>query len=531
MSMSPHESSSSRPVFYWMCWSAILLLAVLLRIVPIRSGLPYSDYIDEGHVLHQTIDSFNHRSLDVYWYGLPALPAYSAGAALFLYGPLYRYFHGHHFQKDLPNERNFPSSKMNYDFIAPVELLLAGRTVTACLSIATVILAGIIAARLASDHAGLLAMLLIAVCPALVTRGSIVIVDTFAAFFALVAIYFCERIQSASESIWRNAGFAGLATGLAFASKYQTAAVGAAVMTSILLLGVDWRSRLRLLFLAGGGFFLGILVGAPMTFFRSATVWRDVVANIRSYEQIRSGQSYFAQAISIFELGWPLLLASCAGVVLMLRQEKTRIVAIGWVLFGSMLIAPYLGKPFQPFRSLLPLVPLVCIAAAITFVEFIRWARRGAHLWLRYGVTTILIGGCVGSLGFASFQQVHRRMAHQDSRRQAVDWLCQNMANQQRVLAIKELSVLPSEWARIDAKITVVPWLEAAALLHSGAFDYLVGGDFDVRSDPWQSYGPAWSHEISSLKVLAEFGTVATPTTLNFWRTNDERLFIYKVEP
>jgi hypothetical protein len=531
MSMSPHESPSIRPVFYWMCWSAILLLAVLLRIVPIRAGSPYSDYIDEGHVLHQTIDCFQQKSFKSRWYGYPTLPAYSAGAALYLYDPIYRHFHGHHFREDLPNERDIPNSRVNYNFIAPMELLLAARTVTACLSIATVILAGMIAARLVNDRAGLLAMLLVAVCPALVTRSSIFIVDTFAALFALVTLYFCERIQSANEPVWRNAGFAGLATGLAFASKYQTAAVGAAVITSILLLQMDWRHRIRLLCWTAGGFFLGVLVGMPVIFFRPAMVWRDVLETIRFYQRTPSGQGYFAQAISMSELGWPLLLAGCAGIGLMLRQKETRIATISWLLFGAIMIAPYVGKPFQPFRTLLPLVPLVCIAAAVAFLEFILWARRGAHLWLRYSVTTILIGGCVGSLGFASFQQVHRRMAHQDSRVQAVDWLRQNMANQQRVLAIKELSVLPSEWVRIDAKITVVPWLEAAALLHSGAFDYLVGGDFDVRSDPWQSYDPVWSREISSLKVVATFGTVETPATLAFWRTNDERLVIYKIKP
>ena len=80
--VSSRESFPKDRILYWICWGAILVLAILFRILPIRSGLPYSDYIDEGHVLHQTIDAFNNRSLDVYWYGLPALPAYCAGATL-----------------------------------------------------------------------------------------------------------------------------------------------------------------------------------------------------------------------------------------------------------------------------------------------------------------------------------------------------------------------------------------------------------------------------------------------------------------
>ena len=77
-------------------------------------------------MLHQTIDAFNNRSLEGSWYGLSALPAYCAGVALLLYGPFYHHFYGHRFQKDLPYDRDLPSSKQNYDFIAPLELIVAG---------------------------------------------------------------------------------------------------------------------------------------------------------------------------------------------------------------------------------------------------------------------------------------------------------------------------------------------------------------------------------------------------------------------
>jgi len=513
-----------------MCWSAILLLAVLLRVVPIRSGLPYSDYIDEGHVLHQTIDAINRRSLDVNWYGLPALPAYTAGAALLLYSPFYRHFHGHGFQEDLPREYDLPTSSLDYDFIAPVELIVAGRIATACLSIASVIFAGIIAARLANRHAGLLAMLLIAVCPTLVNRASIVMVDTFAAFFVLLVLYFSERILSRpSESAWKNVGLSGLAAGLAFASKYPAAVAGIAVITSIFLLHVSWPYRLRLLALAAAGFFLGIFIGGPMIFLQPRKVWHDIMANVQAYDWIPWRQSYFAQATSMSELGWPLLLVGCTGLVLMLRQGRTRGLAIGWILFGATLIALFVGKSFQPFRNFLPLVSPLCIAAAIALVSLIGWAHRGTRRWLRDGVAILLIAGCAASLGFASFQQVRQRMAHQDSRVQAVDWLQQHIGKQQRVLAIKELAVLPSEWRRIHAEITVVPLLEAAPLVRGAPFDYLVTGEFDAQAtsdDRWPAYREVWAHQIASLKILATFGWVPTPMPLNLWRTNDERLLI-----
>jgi hypothetical protein len=530
--VSSRESFLKDLILYWICWGAILLLAVLFRILPLRSGLPYSDYIDEGHVLHQTIDAFNHNSLDVYWYGLPALPAYSAGAALLLYGPLYRHFHGHRFQQDLPSNRVLPTSKNNYDLITPVELIIAGRAVTACLSLATVILAGIIATRLANNHAGLLAMLLVAICPALVTRASIVIADTFATFFVLLTIYFCERLHSASSPAWRYAGFAGLTTGLAFASKYPAATVGVTVIATTLTLPVPWRRRLQLFFPSAGGLVVGILLGAPMTFLKPSTVWHDIAENVRAYGWIHSPQGYFVQAVSMFELGVPLLLVGSTGVILLLQRRKTRAVVLGWILFAAALIASYMGQSFRPFRSLLSLVPPLCIAAAIAFSAFIAWARRGTHPWLRWGVTVVLIGGCVVSLGLSSFQQVQQRIAHKDSRIQAVDWLQLHALKGETILGIGELSILPSEWKRIAAKSTVVPWFDASNLLEREQFDYVVTGDFDLRyaSDPngWADYRDRWNAKVSLLAVQANFGQVATPVVLFLWRTNDERILILK---
>ena len=525
------ESFPKDSILYWICWGAILVLAISFRILPIRSGLPYSDYVDEGHVLHQTIDAFNNRSLDVYWYGLPALPAYCAGVTLLSYGRFYRHFHGHRFQDDLPHERDLPTSNLNYDFIAPVELIVAGRMATACLSIASVILAGTFAARLADDRAGLLAMLLVAVCPALVARASIVIVDTFATFFVLVVLYLSARIQAeASKPVWRDVALAGLATGLALASKYPAATVGTAVITTILILPVRWPRRLRLFFPAAGGFILGILLGAPMIFVKPITIWRDIMANIRDYGWIRSPQGYFVQAISTFELGVLLLLAGSVGVILLLLQRKTRVVALGWVCFAAALMASFMGQAFRPFRSFLPLVPPLCIAAAVAFSDLIDWAGRGKHAWLRYGVTVALIAGCIGSLGFSSFGQVRRRMAHQDSRIQAVDWLEQHATKEETVLGIRELSILPAEWKRIAAKSTVVPWFEAADLLERQRFDYVVTGEFDLRyaSDPkaWSAYRDRWKAKVSPLAVQADFGQVVTPVVPYLWRTADERVLI-----
>src|SRR5205823_12855036 len=96
-----------------------------------------------------------------------------------------------------------------------------------------------------------------------------------------------------------------------------------------------------------------------------------------------------------------------------------------------------------------------CVAAAIAFSQIVDSARREMRPWLRVGFAIALIG-CVLSLGFSSIQQVRRRMAHHDSRIQAIDWLQQHATKGEKVLGIRELAILPDEWKRISASSTVV---------------------------------------------------------------------------
>jgi hypothetical protein len=174
----------------------------------------------------------------------------------------------------------------------------------------------------------------------------------------------------------------------------------------------------------------------------------------------------------------------------------------------------------------------LCIAAAIAFSDLVDRARRGKHAWLRYGVTIALIAGCAGSLGFSSFRQVRRRVVHQDSRIQAVDWIQQHATKEETVLGIRELPILPAEWKRIAARSTVIPWFEALDLLERQRFDYVVTGEFDLRyaSDPngWSAYRDRWKAKVSILPVQADFGQVMTPVMPYLWRTNDERILILK---
>jgi 4-amino-4-deoxy-L-arabinose transferase-like glycosyltransferase len=514
-------------------WLAILVVAAFLRLAPIGAGLPYIDYVDEGYVLHQAIHLLNQRTLDTEWYGYPSLPAYLTAAALIAWNPVYRNVHGHHFRNDLPREDAArTSSGYNYDLISPPALIVAGRSVAAALSIATVLLAGAIASRLRGRAAGLLAMLITALCPALVLRASNVIVDTFATFFALLAVDLSLRIQPSERRNGTFAAAAGLAAGLAFASKYSAAAVFPAILMMISMLPTPKKSRLRFGLIAAAGLLCGAALGAPATFLHWRTVIRDVAITAGNYYVIKSSPGYFGQAVNALELGWPLAVAGGAGIVLMIRRPQSRSAAISWLLFAVALLAPFVMRPFQPFRNLLPLVPPFCVAAAIAFSDLLDRAAQGTRPRLLRSVTIALIGVCSATLVFSVCRPIWQRITARDSRVQAIDWLQQHANRGQTVLGVRELAILPSEWKRLAATVTIVSLFDASELQERDRFDYVVTGEFDLRyaPDPQRASSSLarWKQTIAPLGVKAQFGAAPAFVVPYLWRSNDERIVILR---
>ena len=517
---SPFRSLSFGTLFPGCCAGGAILIAVLFRVSPICSGLPYIDYIDEGYVLHQSIDLLNHRTLDTRWYGYPSFPAYLTAAGLLAYAPIYHVVHGHGFDEDLPKDRDIHTpAGDNYDLISPPALIVAGRSAAISLSVLTVLLAGALARKLAGDRAGGLALILVATCPALVSRGSNVIVDTFATFFALWSLYFCAALVQSPAVVegrmkWLATG-AGAAAGFAFASKYTVAVVFAAVVFIIATLPAGRSLRFRLLALAGAGLCLTTALTAPAVFWRSAAVFREVATTAHNYTIMTSTPGYFGQAVSRSELGWPLFIAGSLGLLLMLRSSSDRPLALGWMVFGILLLGLFIAKPFQPFRNLLPLVPPFCIAAALALDRLLQWCdhKKGAAFWK--SSVALAIAAIVTSAGFSSFGWLQKRISHRDSRIKAIDWLCEHVRKDDRVLAIAELAFLPRELDRIGARVRVAPWSEALTFLPQKEFDYLVSGAFKPRS------------ATSSLTPRAKFGKVPTPMPPYLWRSNDERILVF----
>ncbi len=519
-------------------WLALVALAAVLRLGPIASGLPYSDYVDEGHILHPAIRILKSKHLETSFSTYPPLTSYLTVVAIKSYAPFYRLFHHHKLWKDLPSDRDFHTDLgEHYDLLTPPEIIWLGRLVVAGMSIGAVILAGALTKLLGGSRAGCLTMLFTALCPALVTRGSIVIIDTVATFFVLATLYFCQRLRvfaaSSNPAMWRSAPFAGIAAGLAFGAKYTVGVVFAAVLVTILTLPLARKSKAILILIAGAGLFTGILCGAPGVILHPGKTAEDLRGLASFYQTIQSEQGYWSAALSGWEIGVPLMITGFLGIVWLVWNLSTRSVAVSWIAFALLLLSAVVWSSFQPFRNLLSLVPPLCMAAALLcdrLGEYLedRHRRLAFTSWLASGLILLV----VLSLAWSSARHLQRRTSHIDSRVRAIDWLQQHATKEETILGIRELSILPAEWKRIAARSTVVPWFEALGLLERQRFDYVVTGKFDLRyaSDPhgWSAYRDRWKAKVSTLRVEADLGQVVTPVVPYLWRTNDERILILK---
>ncbi|MDQ6626523.1 MAG: glycosyltransferase family 39 protein [Verrucomicrobiota bacterium] len=514
----------------------ILVCAALLRILPAPAVLPYSDYIDEGYVLNQVIDHLNNRSYDSNYYNYPPLPSYLITGTVLLTGPVYRAIHGHGFRSDLPRERERRTSLgLNYNLIQPPALILTGRLVAAVLSIATVAVVGVIAWRLAGAVAATFAMVLCAFCPSLVIRGSTVIVDTFATFFAVVSIYFADRLRRATDAraAVRNSVLAGVAAGLAADCKYTAVMVFVVTLLTIVLRAARIRGKILLAVTSGFAATVAAICAAPAIVLQPHKIITELRLVSAFYKTVVLPTTYWQAAWLDYELGVLLVVAAIVGWVFMFLRRDLRITAGLWSIFAVCLIAPLASYAQQPFRNLLPLVPLACVAAGILFAAPFKLSKP-LYRWILSGVGV----SCAIAITYASakvdWRYTRDRLARIDSRVRAVDWLQHESRPTDRILLFRELVVLPAEQKRIRGIVEEVPWLNVAETMQRKHFDYIMEAEIDfVGTDnpEWTAYRTALHERIAALPAVFTVGDMATPIYPHIWRSLDQRIVIRRASP
>ncbi len=502
--------------------AGIGVLALLVRILPLWSGAPYIAYVDEGNYLHPAFEALRNSQWHPSSYLYPQLPIVGAVAAMEITDRAFRAFRGRSLSEEVPNVLEL------YDEMEPFEFLLAARIVVVGLSLATVVLTGLLARRLGGSRAGLAAAALAALAPALVLRSSTATVDPWATLFVTAALLLTDVSRTSGRAGLASFG-AGAMAACAFASKYPAVLVFVAFVVTTLVDAFPVRERMRRLLLALAGLVCAAPVAMPALLMHSQEVLEGIAEQGRQYARLTSPSllhQVFVRAewdhpYEHPEMGIAFVLFAAAGLALGLKSKRTAPTVCGWIAFAAVSLALFGSRPFQPFRNLLPLVPLACVGASLFYLALSERLRR-PRMVAAAGLLWIAV-----AFGFPIIRFDLDRARQVDSRVQALDWLAAHGTPGDTGIAIRELGILRQElrrlpvwtgprWSRLttEAVATHRPrWLIA------GWMDRTDDRTAQVLEDPFIQ---------ATYAVRFRAGNRPTPADRGSWRGNDQ--FVYVLE-
>ena len=422
-------------------------------------------------------------------------------------------------------------------------LYLVGRRLSALLDCATILLVFLIARTIVATRAprraftaALLAAALYSVTVAAVQASHFFTTDVWLVFFGTLAFYLALRLVLVDDrSDLRTIGLSalvGACVGLAIASKASglfvllpvvVALAGGAVARA----ATDWpRATVQL---ARNGLFvlvaayLAFRLASPYSF--ASSNWLDVSLGsdyrkaLATQQDILDGKAIFPPTLQwllsprvwdpfrnlvTWQLGLPLGVAACIGVLVLARELTTPIMVVArgrrrpsWPAAGravaltqcAMLLVYvggvflYVGTRFQHMgRYLLPIVPLLAVAAAYALV--VVESRRD---WLLRGLGVILV--VTTGVYALAFRTVYTTTT---TRLAANDWIASHVRGGSTIASENWDDSLPVGGAAQGYQLVIVPVFDPddETKLRK-LFDGLDTSDYYSLSSPraWRTIG------------------------------------------
>ncbi len=354
-----------------------------------------------------------------------------------------------------------------------------GRVFSTVVDLFTVLLVYLIGKRIFNQKVGVLGAAFSALAVMQIQQAHFYTVDSFAASFSTLALYFAVILATLpasangipgaekpgkhwlkSETLAASAWF-GFAVGLAMASKVNTAPVAVLLPAAWLVRWLKFRKEqqphlfnliLRDLIIGGAVAFLTFRVLQPYAF--SGPGFFGIIPNEKWIDNLKdlaaqtSGDVDFPPALQwarrpvtfalqnmlLWGLGLPLGLLAWAGFVWLgwrIFKGEWQKPVLMWAWTGAYFVWQSLqGNPTMRYQ--LPVYPTLAAMAAWTV--FALWShgrsladrgRAGRGKWLQGAAVGILLIALAGSLGWAyAFTRIYTRPV---SRIEATRWLFQNM--------------------------------------------------------------------------------------------------------
>jgi 4-amino-4-deoxy-L-arabinose transferase-like glycosyltransferase len=396
----------------------IVALAAALRFFPIWFGLPYpharpDEAVAIGHAMDVLAGNLNPRFF--HW---PSFIFY-AFAAVFAVVSLVR---------------RALSLGLELD---PLTALLIGRGVVALAGTLTVIVLYRLGRRMAGAAAGLLSSLFLAVAILHVRDSHFAMTDVMMTLLVTTSLALVLRALDRAldaqrfEAIrLRDFAIAGLAGGLAASTKYNAAAILAAMAAAQIVLwvrlaGRPWTPRTWLPTLTFAASLIGgFLAGTPYAVLDYEHFSADLIfdfTHLSGGHGVILGRGWIVHLTRSLPYGTGpfTFVAAVVAAPFVLRHYPRQVFVIG--TFGLAFYAA-IGSGYTVFfRYVLPLVPIICLIAGVGVYHIATWLAARTHL--ARGMTTALVAAIVAAPSLVNCAWFDLLLARTDTRVLAGEWL------------------------------------------------------------------------------------------------------------
>lgn len=302
---------------------------------------------------------------------------------------------------------------------------ILGRSIVASFGTATSGAAFLLAEELGAPLAGsFLSGLWVALLPLHVWESHVAVTDVVMTFWIVVALLASARLVRTSRP--RDYAFAGVAIGLAVASKYTAALAVIAPVSAVAVARRGFRDGVRGLAIVGIAAAASCIAATPYSFYHFGELWRAMAFENRHVHGHHAGFSlpaigpqyhkyvYQLAAAWPFSMGLALYASAAAGTLWVLSRLRG-----GWfvvVSFAVLFFAVTGGWTFTPLRYYLPILVVGAILAGCwqgTWLTAVSFPRRA-----------LAFVAAVVTLAYTSIFAVQTTARfREDTRMQAARWL------------------------------------------------------------------------------------------------------------
>jgi 4-amino-4-deoxy-L-arabinose transferase-like glycosyltransferase len=410
---------------------ATVAAGAALRLWGAGAGAPFRMGVDEPVIISNALRMIRTGDFNPYFFDYGGLTIYlhAAIAALaFLLGAM-------------------AGQWSNLGTIWEGDLLTAGRTATALLGTATIVLVFRIGLRWGQGVA-LIAAVAMAVLPTHVREAHFILTDTPLTFFVTLALLL--SIRAAEDGRMMALAGAAAAVGLATGIKYNgVLAILLPLMATVAMGPTRWLAGICVV---SGVAALTFLISAPYTVLALPAFLNGMAALMQSYNQERPVSEAMANYIAYLRnwftwpgilptsVGYVALLASAVGLPVAIRTAPSRTVGLLLVVFPLVYFWFISTQALQYGRYLLPIGPMLCVGLAVgvsTLAQRVT-VRAASRYAVTVGVSLLLL--TPPALAAIGWNRTHGLTTTAE---QAAQWIVTNAAPGDRVVVEGGLFHLP----------------------------------------------------------------------------------------